>query len=339
MEINSINVFFKEVYFPVINIEKQEKPQNESGIVTVFDDHVLIFNNYISIEAYKEFMWQISEEFKSEIIKLFIDSKSRISVLFLLKQISLEIFEIKNSFKKIHQTNLNKYEQVFKQVLNDSNSKLPDNIINERIYRLNYNIHISFSDNFQKSKIERDEFTVISFIHNFVSAQMSAFKEFENTINLFADFIKNINSDEFDKKNVFRELDLIKNYIPENKKVRVFSSRNPDAISKLDIRQSALLYHYMEEAELYIKYKYDKDKSFLVHYLTGYSDQRIRTTEGFGELNSIKGARRIKQENNDDKKNKEIEFYNLISVKEALNDVIELIDKDIEAFSATLKKV
>jgi len=97
-------------------------------------------------------------------------------------------------------------------------------------------------------------------------------------------------------------------------------------IDTLDIRQTALLFDYLEKAKLILPYN-NKDKASFAHYLTGHAKDKIRTDKGFGMIESIRKDREKP------KKHEDVEFYNLKTVKNELNRVVRMINADIERLS------
>jgi hypothetical protein len=92
--------------------------------------------------------------------------------------------------------------------------------------------------------------------------------------------------------------------------------------SILDIRQSALLFHYLAEKGI-IKRLPDDRLALLVSELTGHSHNTLRTTKGFGVIHDIISDK-VKNANY-----KAVKCYNLQSVKIALESIIELITNEI----------
>lgn len=97
-------------------------------------------------------------------------------------------------------------------------------------------------------------------------------------------------------------------------------------INSLDIRQTALLFHYLKENDLILKYD-NKNLSRIVQALTGHSGQNLRANEGFGVIVDIK---RDKSKPKSIKKSN----YNLSTVRKALSDILKQIDKDIKKYGS-----
>jgi hypothetical protein len=93
-------------------------------------------------------------------------------------------------------------------------------------------------------------------------------------------------------------------------------------ISKLDIRQTALLFYYLREFELVLKYN-DDSLVKIICALTGHSEQNIRTKKGFGIIQDIK--RDIPDTKT--RQFKEVPNYNLNVLRSVLNEIIEEIDE------------
>jgi len=62
-----------------------------------------------------------------------------------------------------------------------------------------------------------------------------------------------------------------------------------EKIERLDIYQSALLFHYLKESNAIIHYS-DNSLAKFVHYLTGHSEQNLRRDKGFGVIWDIVNA-------------------------------------------------
>lgn len=133
----------------------------------------------------------------------------------------------------------------------------------------------------------------------------------------------NLLSPEFEKyyigppenKKTERKIDEKKVYeLPEN-----FSLRDLNIKSKaLDIRQTAVLFHYLKEHKAVIEYD-DTSYSKLVHYLSGHSMQNLRRNSGFGNIWKIKGESR-----------NGISYSTLKSVRGLLENIIEDINNEIK---------
>jgi hypothetical protein len=92
---------------------------------------------------------------------------------------------------------------------------------------------------------------------------------------------------------------------------------------KLDIYQSALLFDYLRESRIIQNYS-NASLAKILSVLTGHSEQNLRTNKGFGAIAYIKS---------DKEKNKSAatgDFYNLTQVKEALLEIISIIDAEIK---------
>ncbi|MCD4792126.1 MAG: hypothetical protein K8R54_02750 [Bacteroidales bacterium] len=61
-------------------------------------------------------------------------------------------------------------------------------------------------------------------------------------------------------------------------------------IDALDIRQTALLFDYLEQAKLILPYN-NTNKAYFAHFLTGHAKEKIRTDKGFGMIESIRKDR------------------------------------------------
>jgi len=90
----------------------------------------------------------------------------------------------------------------------------------------------------------------------------------------------------------------------------------------LDIYQTALLFFYLKKHQGINSENYNSIAKN-VSALTGYSEQNIRTTKGFGVMGDILSDRAKNQHHKDEPN------YNLITVKEFTQNIIDDIDKQI----------
>lgn len=98
--------------------------------------------------------------------------------------------------------------------------------------------------------------------------------------------------------------------LPENFKLKSLNIKT----DKLDIYQTAILFHLLRETEIFINYS-NADLAKFAHYLTGHSEQNLRTDKGFSNIYDI-----MLQKRNGKK------AYNLHVLKKALLSVVEKID-------------
>lgn len=96
-----------------------------------------------------------------------------------------------------------------------------------------------------------------------------------------------------------------------------------EATGVLDIYQSALLFHYLRKYRGIMLHT-EKSLARIVSALTGHSEQNIRTDKGFGSIANII-ADKTKNKNF-----KEIPNYNLVIVKDFLQNIIDELDREIE---------
>ncbi len=101
--------------------------------------------------------------------------------------------------------------------------------------------------------------------------------------------------------------------LPENFKLTKQNIR----IDRLDAYQSAILFYYLRNHKAIINYT-DADLAEFVHYLTGHSEQNLRTKKGFGSIWDI-----ISEERNGEK------FFNAKAVKTLLQEIIDDIDSEV----------
>ncbi len=113
-----------------------------------------------------------------------------------------------------------------------------------------------------------------------------------------------------------------------NKATQVTQFKLPDDFSltklaikadRLDIYQTAILFYLLRNSKAVINYT-DQDLAKFAHYLTGHSEQNLRTEKGFSQINSIMEDNR-----------KGEDFYNLKAVRSFLEELIEDIDSKISS--------
>jgi len=97
-----------------------------------------------------------------------------------------------------------------------------------------------------------------------------------------------------------------------------------EKIDRLDIYQTALLFHYLKKTKAIIEYS-DASLAKFVYYLTGHSEQKLRREKGFGVIWNIIQDKAKNMDYQD------IENYNLTTLKDLLNEIIDLINKEIKA--------
>lgn len=108
------------------------------------------------------------------------------------------------------------------------------------------------------------------------------------------------------------------------------TDKNIDAkIDKLDRYQSALFFHYLKEIKIILPYE-DTSLARLVYYLTGHSEQNLRT-KGFAYI------KRIKEDKEKNQNYKDTPNYNLTAINTVVKEILSMVDKDIE--TNNLKKV
>lgn len=108
--------------------------------------------------------------------------------------------------------------------------------------------------------------------------------------------------------------------LPENS---IQNMETPEKVNEaLDIYQTALLFDYLRRYKGILPYK-DIGLAKLVSTLTGHSDQNIRTTKGFGAISYIISDK-AKNKNHAKTPN-----YNLTTVKQFLQIIIDEIDREI----------
>lgn len=110
----------------------------------------------------------------------------------------------------------------------------------------------------------------------------------------------------------------------DNGKAKYLTHPKPTETRKLifDKYQSALFFSYLEEARI-IQPHSNTSLATILHILTGYSEQNLRTKDGLGDLDGIKTDKKKSQKNVE-------KHHNLKTIKQGLNIILNLIDKEIE---------
>lgn len=116
--------------------------------------------------------------------------------------------------------------------------------------------------------------------------------------------------DEIQNGNSSNQLETTQYNLPENFKLKTLNIK----ADKLDIYQTAILFHLFREADVFINYS-NTDLAKLAHYLTGHSEQNLRTDKGFSNIHDIMLMKR-----------KGVKSYNLLALKKVLSEVIDKID-------------
>lgn len=330
MEIESFNRFLNEIYYPVLDIDNIDPQSVNSDVITEFNDKKMIFNKYDNPNDYKDYLWEVIDEIKKSIVQTIIKSKSRSTVLFYLKQLKSELSDIKKSFIILKESNIDDLNEALKPFMKTNSIKDKS----KQIKKFLYNKHLQIPIEFIKINIQQNNLKMIIFIHNFVIYQKSAYIEIKQNIKLFEDFIENLSSAEFKNKDSLYELNFIKYNITEDQVLKKPLQRNVKAISTLDIRQVALMYDYFEKANLFITYRFKKDKAFVANLMTGFSEKNL-IYDGFSDIEAVKrdSGEYVVYPGKEKPK-----LYNLNSVKNALKEVLKMVDKDIKTLSAPPKK-
>jgi len=94
---------------------------------------------------------------------------------------------------------------------------------------------------------------------------------------------------------------------------------------RLDVRQTALLFTYLKDSKVILNY-HTNSLAEIVSALTGHSEQKIRTDEGFGMMQYIKQD----NPNTKIKKFKSVPNHNLVVLKSVLTEIIEELDKQMK---------
>lgn len=103
-------------------------------------------------------------------------------------------------------------------------------------------------------------------------------------------------------------------------------------VNKLDIRQTALLFHLLKKQGIILEYSVES-LAKIVYTLTGYSEQNLRTKSGFGIIGDI--LRDTPETKSSIAQN--ILNYNLLEVKAKLEDIIAYLDIQMQKNADKLK--
>lgn len=102
-------------------------------------------------------------------------------------------------------------------------------------------------------------------------------------------------------------------HLPEGFKLNMLNIK----AEKLDIYQTAILFHLLREAGVIINYS-NADLAKFAHYLTGHSEQNLRTDKGFSNIFEIMKTNR-----------NGVKAYNLQILKKELQQLINTIDSKL----------
>lgn len=102
-------------------------------------------------------------------------------------------------------------------------------------------------------------------------------------------------------------------HLPEGFKLNTLGIK----AEKLDIYQTAILFHLLREAGVIINYS-NADLAKFAHYLTGHSEQNLRTDKGFSNIFDVMKTNR-----------NGVKAYNLQILKKELQQLINTIDSKL----------
>ena len=233
------------------------------------------------------------------------------------------------SFKYRDEGNINDYDIVFSR---DKVCKPPNisgstlcfncyiNALSDKLVKTRKSKRNDFID--YQTSLREDKLTFLEELNDMFVDYETQFDE--EDYNLTSDY-KDIISDKIDSlKN-----DVTDNYasnpsrpfyepaviqLPEDFKL---TSMNLKA-SGLDINQTAILFYMLRKKDAFLNYN-DSDLAKFAHYLTGHSEQNLRTRKGFGAIQDIMDQYRQGESS-----------FNLKSLKIFLEELIEDIDNEIK---------
>jgi hypothetical protein len=323
MKIDLFKHAFQQVFFPEISIVEKENSESDESVH--LNDHILSFNGFLSQRNYTDYIWTLIESIEKEIKQNLKSASSRIKALYYIKQLKLDIKKFSRSFTVIIENRLNEYEQAFYDYLKNSNKNLPEELLNIKEYKLTVNRNIVYSEELKELCTDLSDQKIINrFESAFVSVQKTMVEELEMMIETFESFVENVSVEDFNNKDEFFEIDF--STVTLSDSVKLTDKKVNMKIDTLDIRQSALLFDYLEKAKLILPYN-NKDKAYFTHYLTGHAQEKLRTEKGFGMIEAIR------KDKEKPKKFEDVRFYNLKTVRNELNRLVRLINKDIDRFS------
>ena len=303
---------------------------NENEIIDIINENILspdvIFDqnkNFVSFNGfensldYGNYLEDVKDGFEAEIKAKIKSSKSRINAVLYVKELKLHLHKIIRYITTIEDNNLNESENLLYQHSLKNNLKMASEFLNikNRTFYVNKGLLYN-SDNTVEYKN-----LLVENCSDFVKEQYFMMDDILDYIELYDEFVQNITVDDFKHKDDFFEYNF--NTLILSDKVKL--TDKDIKIETLDIRQTALLFNYLQEAKLFLKYN-KKGKAYFAYYLTGHSESNIRTNDGFGAIDSIKKDR------DKPKKYKEIKLYNLNSVKTQVENLLKLIENDIEKY-------
>mgnify|MGYP005851941141 CR=1 FL=1 len=229
----------------------------------------------------------------------------------------MHLYKLLRSFTTFEDNDLNEELNFFYEYLKSTQSKMPQEFINIKTHTVFINNNI-IHDNIENGEEKRKFYNRLSV---FVKKQYKLIIEIIDNIELYVDFVENITVEDFKHKDEFFEYSF--NTLKLSDSLKLTNKDVNIKIKNLDIRQTALLFHYLEESGLFLKYD-NGTKAYFAHYLTGHSMSNLRTDSGFGIIESIKKDREKPKDYND------LKFYNLNTLKKQVSSVIKLIDDDIK---------
>ncbi len=324
MNTELINLITQDIYYPEIDIKQIIDTEKMEGTFFESNGNVLIFNGFETSKQYIDFIWVLKDSLEVEIKQNIQSSTSRLKTLYYIKQLKLHIYKFKKLFKDKTMLNLSEAEQAIYKYCLKNKTNMPSEFYNveEILYKTNKNI--SFSEDFKNKIGEIEKLDFEKFEFRFFSIQYEIVDELITMIDTFESFVENISIEEFKNKDDFFEADF--HTLTLSDTVKLTDKEINMKIETLDIRQTALFFDYLEKAKLILKYN-NSGKANFAHYLTGHSKDKIRTDKGFGMIEDIR-TDRLKPTGFENE-----EFYNLNSVKNQLQKVIEMIDGDIIGLS------
>lgn len=299
------------------------KDHNEWGTLMMPSGEatVISFNKYTTLNAYTYF-------FKDLVRDAIIEVREKISVAPTpYEQLSI-VVELNGYFKNvlvrfgypIEQNTDGNYHLSFLNIVTDKPLVDPDFVADNDLE----NEIVDEIENCLFQFIQIRFYAVAKLIH-FLNDQYEILKaiiphnQLANDVNNFQRLTaKVMTTDEDLQRNIVQPQQLV---LPEN-----FNLPKMDLkISKLDIRQTALLFFLLRENQLILNYSNDS-LAKIVYALTGHSEQNLRTKNGFGIIRDIL---------DDDLGTKTNEAqttqnHNLSKVKDALSDIIKCLDNQMK---------